>query len=161
MNMKRYFLLLGLAIITLSSCLKTEQQKPPVVVDPAVQAATDDTAIKTYLAAHTDITAIKDTSGIYYQIVTPGTGANPSGGSTVTVNYTGKLLNDTPFDSQTSYQTSLSSVIPGWTIGVPFVKAGGRIILLIPSRYGYGPYANGPIPANSVLIFTIDLLSIK
>ncbi|MEZ2337224.1 FKBP-type peptidyl-prolyl cis-trans isomerase [Mucilaginibacter sp. RCC_168] len=159
--MKRYFLLLGLAIITLSSCLKTEQQKPPVVVDPAVQAATDDAAIKTYLAAHTDITATKDTSGIYYQIVTPGSGPNPSGGSTVTVNYTGKLLNDNPFDSKNAVQTSLSQVIPGWTIGVPFIKAGGRIILLIPSRYGYGPYANGPIPANSVLIFTIDLISIN
>jgi FKBP-type peptidyl-prolyl cis-trans isomerase len=161
MNMKRYFLLLGLAIITLSSCLKTEQQKPPVVVDPAVQAATDDAAIKTYLAAHTDITATKDTSGIYYQIVTPGSGPNPSGGSTVTVNYTGKLLNDNPFDSKNAVQTSLSQVIPGWTIGVPFIKAGGRIILLIPSRYGYGPYPNGPIPANSVLIFTIDLISIN
>jgi len=159
--MKKYFLLLGLAIITLSSCLKNDPQQQTVVVDPAVQAATDDAAIKKYLAAHTDIVATKDTSGIYYQIVTPGTGPNPSGGSTVTVNYTGKLLNDNPFDSQTSYQTSLSSVISGWTIGVPFVKAGGRIILLIPSRYGYGPYPNGPIPANSVLIFTIDLISFK
>jgi FKBP-type peptidyl-prolyl cis-trans isomerase FkpA len=161
MNMKKYFLLLGLAIITLSSCLKDDPQQQPVVADPAVQAATDDAAIKKYLAAHTDIVATKDTSGIYYQIVTPGTGPNPSGGSTVTVNYTGKLLNDNPFDSRTSYQTSLSSVITGWTIGVPFVKAGGRIILLIPSRYGYGPYPNGPIPANSVLIFTIDLISFK
>lgn len=161
MNMKKYFLLLGLAIITLSSCLKNDPQQQTVVADPAVQAATDDAAIKKYLAAHTDIVATKDTSGIYYQIVTPGTGPNPSGGSTVTVNYTGKLLNDNPFDSQTSYQTSLSSVISGWTIGVPFVKAGGRIILLIPSRYGYGPYPNGPIPANSVLIFTIDLISFK
>ncbi|MBB6110465.1 FKBP-type peptidyl-prolyl cis-trans isomerase [Mucilaginibacter lappiensis] len=161
--MKRYFVLLGLAIITLSACLKTDPQKPPVVVDPATQAATDDAAIKTYLAAHTDITATKDTTtGLYYQIVNPGTGpANPSGGSNVTISFTGKLLNDNPFDSEVNYQISLSGAIPGLTIGVPLIKKGGRIILLIPSKLGYGNVANGPIPPNSVLIFTIDLISIN
>jgi len=161
MNMKRYFLLLGLVIITLSSCLKTEQQKPPVVVDPVVQAATDDAAIKTYLAAHTDIVATKDTSGIYYQIVTPGTGPNPTPASTVTVAYTGKLLNDIPFDTSAGFTAQLSTLIPGWIIGVPWVKAGGRIILLIPSRYGYGSQDYGQVPANSVLVFTIDLKSFQ
>ena len=159
--MKRYFLLFGLAIITLSSCLKTEQQKPQVVVDPAVQAATDDANIKTYLAAHTDISATKDTSGIYYQIVNPGTGPNPTPASTITFDYTGKLLNDIPFDSRVGYTAKLSTLIPGWIIGLPWVKMGGRIILIIPSRYGYGSQDNGQVPANSVLFFTIDLKNVQ
>jgi FKBP-type peptidyl-prolyl cis-trans isomerase FkpA len=159
--MKRYFLLLGLAIITLSSCLKDDPQKPPVVVDPVVQAATDDAAIKTYLAAHTDITATKGTSGIYYQIVTQGTGANPTPGSTITVDYTGKLLNDIPFTAQTSITSKLANSFPGWIIGLPWLKAGGRIILIMPSRYGYGNQDYGQISANSVLFFTIDLKSVQ
>jgi FKBP-type peptidyl-prolyl cis-trans isomerase FkpA len=60
--------------------------------DAAKQAAADDAAIQAYLAANTSITATKDASGIYYQIITPGSGANPTLSSTVKVNYVGKLL---------------------------------------------------------------------
>jgi len=159
---KKYFLLLCLLIITLTSCLKSDPEKQPVPTDPVKQAAIDEAAIKAYLAIHTEIIATKDTvSGLYYQIVTPGTGFNPSGGSTVTVAYTGKLLNDIPFDTSTSYTLALKDQMPGWIIGVPLIKPGGRIILLIPSRLGYGDQPYGQIPANSVLVFTIDLISIN
>jgi FKBP-type peptidyl-prolyl cis-trans isomerase FkpA len=160
--MKRYILLLSLAVVALSSCLKSDPapQLPPF--DAVKQAAIDEDAIKTYLTAHPSIIATKDSlTGLYYQIIKPGEGNNPSGGSTVTVNYIGKLTSDKPFGTETSVAITLSNVIRGWTIGVPLIKPGGSILLIIPSRLGYGNVPNGPIPPNSVLIFNIDLLSIK
>jgi FKBP-type peptidyl-prolyl cis-trans isomerase FkpA len=163
--MKKYFLLLGLFIVTLTSCLKSmddQQVAPPVVVDPVKQASADSAAIVTYLAANPSIKAQKDSaSGLYYQIIAPGTGANPTANSTVTVAYTGTLLNGTQFDANAGYTAVLSTLIPGWIVGVPMIKTGGKILLIIPSRLGYGSQNNGPIPANSVLVFTISLLSFQ
>jgi len=151
--MKRYFLLLTFFIIAISSCKKDS-------FDPAKQAATDDAAIKAYIAAN-NITAVKDPSGLYYQVITPGTGAFPTVNSTVNVNYSGKLLNGSFFAASGSNLTSpLSGLIEAWKIGIPHVNSGGRILLLVPSALGYGNSSPGTgIPANSVLIFTIDLLS--
>jgi FKBP-type peptidyl-prolyl cis-trans isomerase FkpA len=148
--MKGYILLLSLFVIGFSSCKK---DKP---FDPVKQAATDDVAIQAYIKAN-NITATKDPSGLYYQVITPGTGAYPTANSLVTMNYTGKLLNGTVFGSGVISNQPLSSLISGWQIGVPYINTGGRLLLLIPSGLGYGDAANGSIPANSVLIFTIDL----
>lgn len=160
--MKKYFLLLCLAVVTLSSCLKSDPIPPPPPFDPVKQVAIDEDAIKAYLAIHPSITATKDSvSGLYYQIIKPGEGINPSGGAIVKVNYTGKFLSDSPFDSQTSFEIPLSGVIRGWTIGVPLIKPGGSIILIIPSRLGYANIPTNGIPANSVLVFNIDLISFR
>jgi len=148
--MKRYILLLALFIIGFSSCKKTAQ------FDPAKQAAADDTAIQAYIKAN-NIIAIKDPSGLYYQVITQGTGGNPTVNSLITINYTGKLLNGTIFDSGSLNSSPLSGLIQGWQIGIPYVKTGGRILLLVPSALGYGNKSIGSIPANSVLIFSIDL----
>jgi FKBP-type peptidyl-prolyl cis-trans isomerase FkpA len=145
-------LILALLVITcgLASCKKDNNQ-----------GATDDAAIQAYIKTN-NIPAIKDPSGLYYQIITQGTGVNATATSTVSVNYTGSLLNGTVFDKSTStFTTSLQSVIKGWTIGVPLVKAGGRILLIIPSALGYGNSATGSIPANSVLVFTIDVITVR
>jgi FKBP-type peptidyl-prolyl cis-trans isomerase len=133
-----------------SSCKKSTQ------VDPAKQAATDDAAIQAYIAAN-NITAVKDPSGVYYQVITAGTGAYPTVNSTITVTYTGKLLNGTVFDSGTIHNTALSTLVKGWQYAMPHINTGGRILMLIPSALGYGTQANGSIPANSVTIFTVDL----
>jgi FKBP-type peptidyl-prolyl cis-trans isomerase FkpA len=148
--MKRYILLLSLFVIGFSSCKKTTP------FDPVKQAATDDAAIQAYMKAN-NITATKDPSGLYYEVVTPGTGAYPTSTSLVTMNYSGKLLNGTVFDSGSINSDALTNLIKGWQIGVPYINVGGRLLLLVPSALGYGDQANGPIPANSVLIFTIDL----
>jgi len=147
--MKRYILLLTLFIATFSSCKKDS-------FDPAKQAATDDAAIQAYIKAN-NITATKDPSGVYYQAVTPGTGNYPTANSLISVVYTGKLLNGTVFDSGSIPSSPLSGFIQGWQIGIPHINTGGRLLLLIPSALGYGNTAKQGIPANSVLIFTIDL----
>lgn len=156
--MKKIILALLVLVCGLSACKKSTP------FDPIKQAADDDVAIQAYIKAN-NITATKDSaSGLYYQIITQGTGANANSKSTVTVNYTGKLLNGSTFDTTNGrgpFTSSLQNVIAGWTIGVPFVKVGGRILLLIPSGLGYGNNAAGSIPANSVLVFTIDLLGVQ
>ena len=156
--MKKYLLFFAVFTLLFSACKKT------ATVDPAVQAATDDAAIKTYLAAN-NITATKDASGLYYQIITAGSGATASvtttTSSTIRVAYTGILLDGTQFDTNANFTTLLSGVVQGWQIGIPFIKPGGRIKLFIPSALGYGSTVTGSIPANSVLIFTIDLFSVQ
>ena len=133
-----------------SSCKKENS------FDPVKQAATDDAAIQAYIKAN-NITATKDPSGLYYQVITAGTGDYPTANSLITGSYTGKLLNGTVFDSGPISNAALTSFIPGWQIGIPHINTGGRILLLIPSALGYGNAASGSIPANSVLIFTVDL----
>jgi FKBP-type peptidyl-prolyl cis-trans isomerase len=149
--MKQYILLLSSLFLLFTACKKEAK------FDAAKQAATDDAAIQAYIKTN-NITATKDAYGLYYQVITEGTGTNPTASSSVTVNYTGKLLNGTVFDSGTINGMSLSKLIKGWAIGVPHIKPGGRILLLVPSALGYGNSSPGAgIPANSVMIFTVDL----
>ena len=150
--MNKYFLLLSLLFIGISSCKKDS-------FNAAKQAATDDAAIQTYIS-NNGITATKDPSGLYYEIINPGTGANPTTSSTITVTYTGTLLNGSVFAPTATLTSSLSALIKGWQIGIPHIAAGGTILLVVPSALGYGNSSPGAgIPANSVLIFTITLTS--
>ena len=151
--MKKYILILSLVLAGFSSCKKDS-------FDASAQAAKDEAAIQAYLTANPSIKATKDPSGVYYQVLTEGTGANPTSNSVVTVNYVGKLLSGSQFDSG-AFTTGLaasSSVIAGWKTGLLHAKTGGRILLIIPSALAYGNSAQGSIPANSVLVFTIDLI---
>jgi FKBP-type peptidyl-prolyl cis-trans isomerase FkpA len=153
--MKKYFLLLSIFVITIASCKKDS-------FDPAKQAAKDDTAIQAYITANNITGTTKDASGVYYKVITPGTGAFPTVNSNVAVNYTGSILNGATFAPAGSNLplTPLTGLIKGWQIGIPHINAGGRILLIIPSGLGYGNSSPGAgIPANAVLIFTIDLLN--
>ena len=148
--MKKYFLLIGLFFIVLSSCKKAE------VFSPAAQAISDDQAIQAYLLAY-NIKATKDPSGLYYSIVTPGTGAYPTATSNVAVSYTGKLTDGTVFDTQPSIYLQLPNTIKGWQIGIPHINSGGTIMLFVPSALGYGITGSGSVGANAVMVFTITL----
>jgi FKBP-type peptidyl-prolyl cis-trans isomerase len=98
-----------------------------------------------------------------------GTGKTASAGQTVTVNYVGDLYKTgKEFDSSWSrnqpFTTALSSgsVIPGWVKGVSGMKVGGRRELIVPPSLGYGAKGSPPtIPANSTLVFVVDLLSVS
>ena len=106
-------------------------------------------------------------SGLKYVDLKPGAGAPPAVGQTVVVNYTGWLVDGTQFDSSLesgqpfSFQVGKSQVIPGWDEGVAGMQVGGKRQLVIPPELGYGASAQGPIPANSTLIFEVELLSIQ
>ena len=95
-----------------------------------------------------------------------GTGEEARVGDTVTVDYMGTLTDGKKFDSSKDHGQPFSftlgegSVIKGWEEGVPGMKVGGKRTLVIPPDLAYGNNAAGPIPANSTLIFEIELLKV-
>jgi FKBP-type peptidyl-prolyl cis-trans isomerase len=95
-----------------------------------------------------------------------GGGPVAAAGDTVTVHYVGTLTSGARFDSSYdrgqpfTFRVGAGQVIAGWDQGVPGMRVGGRRRLTVPPSLGYGNQAVGPIPANSTLIFEIELLSI-
>ena len=108
------------------------------------------------------LTATSTAEGLYYIIEKPGGEEKPTIDSKVTVDYKGTLLNDKVFDSSydrgTPFTSNLTQVIKGWQLGIPLFGKGGKGMLIIPPSLGYGSQRNGDIPANSVLVFEIELL---
>ncbi len=99
--------------------------------------------------------------------VVEGTGDTVQPGATITAHYTGALCADgTIFQSSHDFGEAisfpLSGVIQGWTQGVPGMKVGGTRRLVIPAAMAYGEHSPSPnIPANSDLVFDIELVSIN
>ncbi|QOI97164.1 MAG: FKBP-type peptidyl-prolyl cis-trans isomerase [Flammeovirgaceae bacterium] len=120
----------------------------------------DIAAIDAYLDGE-GIIAVQDPTGVRYMITLEGSGAKPCLESSITFKYTGMLLDGTVFDVNTIGLTyPLKSLILGWQIVLPQLKAGTKATLYIPSGYGYGTIALPGIPANSNLIFEIELVSV-
>ncbi len=110
-------------------------------------------------------TSTRTPSGMYYRDITVGSGATLTAGQQVGVFYAGALANGSQFDARQAPSTPFSfklgsgQVIRGWDEGVAGMKIGGKRQLIIPPALGYGGNANGPIPANSVLVFTVEAVS--
>ena len=104
-------------------------------------------------------------SGLMYLVQKEGTGPAPTDSDTVVVNYKGSLINGTEFDNSYSRGEPLSfrldGVIPGWTEGLKHIKEGGKIKLVIPPDLAYGKTGVPGIPANSTLVFEVELLDVK
>jgi len=96
-----------------------------------------------------------------------GTGPAVESGDTVTVNYIGATRDGVQFDNSYvrgqpfEFTVGDGKVIKGWEEGLVGMKVGGQRVLVIPPEMAYGSAQVGPIAANSVLVFTIELLSIK
>ena len=111
---------------------------------------------------------VKTPSGLRYTEIKEGTGATPQKGQTVTVHYTGTLLNGTKFDSSVDrgrpadFRIGVGEVIKGWDEGLMTMKVGGKRRFTIPPALGYGPMGRPPdIPGNSTLLFDVELLGVK
>ncbi|GLK91995.1 FKBP-type peptidyl-prolyl cis-trans isomerase [Pseudomonas turukhanskensis] len=105
-------------------------------------------------------------SGLQYEVVTKAEGAQPKATDVVTVHYEGKLTDGTVFDSSIKrnepVDLPVSGVIPGWVEALQLMHVGEKIKLYIPSELAYGAQSPSPtIPANSVLVFDLQLLAIK
>jgi len=116
----------------------------------------DQKDIEQYISSH-NIDAVKHSSGLWYKIIKPGSSAHPNGSSRVNVDYDGTLLDGTVFDSGKKVDLIIGRTISGWQIGIPLIGEGGEIILIIPSRLGYGETAQGSVPKNSVMVFNVKL----
>ncbi len=101
-------------------------------------------------------------SGLYYSIETEGTGANPKNGDVCKCLYTGKFLDGKVFDqSKQPIDMPIGQMIPGFNEALTLLKKGGKGTFIIPPQIGYGDAGQGPIPANSVLVFDLEALDFK
>ena len=137
----------------------------------------DDVALKNYFNSR-HIMPIKTASGLYYSIQKEGSGSLAMPGDTVVMNYRGTFLDGTQFDSNLdsaflhvqplNFVLGTGRVIKGWEEGIGYLKAGSKAYFYIPSALAYGSQsrpgsAANPrgIPANSILIFDVELVSVK
>ena len=110
--------------------------------------------------------AIKTTaSGLSYKIINEGTGAKPTDTQYVKVKYTGKLINDTVFDDSKgeAREFPVAGVVPGFSEGLKLLGVGGKAILYIPGKLGYGPQGQpqAGIGPNQTLVFEVELVEVK
>jgi FKBP-type peptidyl-prolyl cis-trans isomerase FkpA len=162
--MKFSWCLLVLGIF-MSGCLKTGSDCP-YKQSNVVAPANEQQQVEAYLAANNITTATKHSSGMYYQVVNPGASVTPALCNNIEVGYAGMLTNGTVFDQRAKILMQFGNVIEGWNIGLPLIKEGGKIRLFIPPTLGYGSrdVKDGNvvvIPANSVLIFDIELFDVN
>lgn len=143
--MKNYkFISLAIVLISLLACSTTDKSKN--TVEPKI---------------------VTTPSGLKYIDLIEGTGAAPMNGQTVFVHYVGTLDNGEEFDNSRkrnqpfSFVLGIGKVIKGWDEGLLGMKVGGKRKLIIPPDLGYGSRPAGKIPANSTLIFEVELLDIK
>ncbi|HWZ93638.1 MAG TPA: FKBP-type peptidyl-prolyl cis-trans isomerase [Opitutaceae bacterium] len=145
---------------------KYMQEKNQVYADKLKQAnAAESTAFFAKLKENKNVVVLPD--GLCYEIIKPGTGDYPKPTQIVKVNYTGKFLNGTVFDSTTKHtppgpvDIGLDQVIPGWTEGIQKINAGGQIRLYIPGNLAYGENPPRGMAPDATLVFDVELLSFK
>lgn len=121
----------------------------------------------TFLARNAKTAGVKQTpSGLQYKVLTPGKGATPTDEDVALVQYEGKLTDGTVFDQSNPQQgfpvpLGEKAVVPGFEEAVKLIPVGGKYRVWIPARLGYGPRTTGPIPANSVLVFDLEMVDFK
>ncbi len=152
----------------MSSASTTSESSQPTAAQPtaAPAPATMETAAPEKVGD-----TVKSPSGLEYIDTKIGTGAAVTKGQTVSVNYTGMLMNGTKFDSNVDpkfnhvqpFTTQIPGrVIEGWNEGILGMKVGGKRRLICPPNMAYGQRGMPPtIPANSTLIFDVELLKVQ
>jgi FKBP-type peptidyl-prolyl cis-trans isomerase len=119
-------------------------------------------------ASQIGMVATQHSSGIFYEILDPGSGATASVNSNIAITYVGKFLSGEVFDQRSTPNNTpqnphwpLSGLIEGWIIGIPLIKEGGSIRLLVPSALAYGCEGRSVIPGNTPLFFEVTLVDVQ
>jgi FKBP-type peptidyl-prolyl cis-trans isomerase len=154
----RSLCLAAIALPLVATVACTSAQSPTA---PTIETTAFAPALGVNLAAST-----KMATGVYYRDLIVGTGTTAASGQMLSVLYSGFLANGTQFASNTAanplaFTLGAGQLIAGLDQGLVGMKVGGRRQVIIPPSLGYGASANGAIPGNSILVFTIDLLGIQ
>jgi FKBP-type peptidyl-prolyl cis-trans isomerase len=143
------------------------EQKLPVTSPPKATPAPDRTTPAPSAGPTTQGPIVTTPSGLRYEVLAPGTGAEAKAGQKVSVHYTGTLTDGTKFDSSRdrgkpfSFTLGAKEVIAGWDEGVAGMKVGERRRLTVPPELGYGAEGFPPdIPPKATLIFDVELLDV-
>lgn len=145
--------LVGLGVFV-SSCLNNG----PEELTFEQQWINDTTAIGSYLR-NQNIPALVDASGVRFIIDTPGKGFPANQNSSVKFKYTGKLFNGQVFEDNT-YTADVENMIVGMQVGLALMPEGAKGRIYVPSGLAYGTNPIGSIPANSILIFELEILDV-
>lgn len=130
------------------------------------QSDTDDKIIVEYLNKN-NLKATKTSSGLYYIITQTNNGIKAEKGMIATVKYTGKFMDDSIFDQNTSssapftFVLGMGEVIAGWDEGISLMHKGEKARLFLPSKLAYGSSGMSSIPPNTVLQFEVELTDLK
>ncbi len=157
--------------VKLVSVKSQEEAMQEMEAQASKQKEVDDQILQEYFAQN-GINPSKTESGLYYKIEREGKGATAQQGQRITVNYTGRTLDGNIFDSNVepqfnhvepfTFPLGQGAVIRGWDEGLALLKQGSKATLYIPSTMAYGPESPGPdIPANSILVFEVEVLSLN
>jgi len=164
MSFVNKFIQICFLLLLMSSCGEEESAFSGKSAEEIKQAQLVE--IQTYMDSNSLVADTITDSGLHVIHLEDGNGEFPTVQNTVTVIYHGTLLNGTVFDSSRDRGTDatfpLTNVIQGWQEGIPFLSKGGKSILIIPSAIAYG--SNSPsaaIPANSVLVFEVELIDFE
>ncbi len=131
--------------------------------DQRLQSEIDREILENHFKAN-NIKPTLHSSGMFYIIHEPGTGSHPAFSSLVTVKFRGYLLDGTVFEQTPDDETvtfSLPNTIAGWQYAVPLLKSGGKGTFWIPSSLAYGRFPPAGIPANSNLVYDIELIRFR
>lgn len=156
------FIAFSFICLSLASCLKSDEAGCTFTDSNLVVPASEMADLQNYVAANRPA-AILHPGGFYYEIFAPGTGTvTPAVCNKVTIRYAGYLTTGFKFDESTvNVQFDLGRLILGWQRGLKLIRSGGSMNLYLPPSLGYGANANGSIPANSITIFTIELINVQ
>lgn len=147
------------SILAISACNSRVDDSPVCGPTTATAPANEVADLQAWLASQ-NISAQADNRGFFYTIRQAGDSTRPTICSDVQVNYSGKLTSGSEFDAGSQRRFSLRGLIAGWQAGIPLIGEGGTITLYLPPSLAYGATATPKIPANSILIFDIDLLRV-
>lgn len=145
-----------------AACSLESAAPVPTVESVPIESATFAPSLNVDLAAST-----RTATGLYYRDLTVGSGTVAAPGMSVTAHYSGALTSGTVFDDNAppdaplSFVLGVGRVIPGWDEGVVGMRVGGRRQLIVPPSLGYGAASSSAIPANSILVFTVQLASAR
>ncbi len=164
--MKKLIAIIVVSLFT-AGCVK-DAKKCNFVLPTLTAPQAERVGVQNYLSSK-GINATLHPSGLYYTIANTGNGSKAEPCNTVSVQYTGKLTNDSIFDATPSgsvYTDRMGALMPGLQLGLNLIGNGGNIILYIPPTLGFGstPYPNAInpiIPANSILVYDISISSIQ